>query len=45
MANAVVNNYFPSQVASDQEKMSAEYGSQGRAELFKQEWFVAIQEL
>jgi len=38
MANSVVNSYFPSQVASDQEKMSYEYGLQvGRA--IQQEWF------
>ena len=38
MANSVVNSYFPSQVTSDQEKMSPEYGLQvGRA--IEQEWF------
>ncbi len=38
MANAVVSNFFPSQVASDQEKMSREYGLQvGRA--IQNEWF------
>ena len=38
MANAVVSNFFPSQVASDQEKMSPEYGLQvGRA--IQNEWF------
>ena len=38
MANAVVNSFFPSQVASDQEKMSQEYGLRvGRA--IQGEWF------
>ena len=38
MANAVVNSYFPSQVASDLEKMSAEYGFKvGQA--IQHEWF------
>ncbi len=38
MAESVVNNFFPSQVASDQEKMSFEYGRQvGRA--IQAEWF------
>jgi len=38
MANLVVNSFFPSQVASDQEKMSYEYGLQvGKA--IQQEWF------
>lgn len=38
MADSVVNSFFPSQVASDQEKMSYEYGLQvGRA--IQQEWF------
>jgi hypothetical protein len=38
MANAVVSNFFPSQVASDREKMSPEYGLQvGRA--IQNEWF------
>ena len=38
MANSVVNSFFPSQVASDQEKMSYEYGLKvGRA--IEQEWF------
>ena len=38
MANQVVSNFFPSQVASDQEKMSPEYGLQvGRA--IQNEWF------
>ena len=38
MANPVVSNFFPSQVASDQEKMSPEYGLQvGRA--IQNEWF------
>jgi hypothetical protein len=38
MAESVVNNFFPSQVASDQEKMSFEYGRQvGRA--IQSEWF------
>ena len=38
MANAVVNSYFPSQVASDVEKASAEYGLKvGQA--IQQEWF------
>ena len=32
MAESVVSNFFPSQVASDQEKMSPRYGLQvGRA--------------
>ena len=26
MANPVINSFFPSQVASDQEKMSQDYG-------------------
>ena len=38
MAESVVNSFFPSQVASDQEKMSYEYGIQvGRA--IQNEWF------
>ena len=38
MADSVVNSFFPSQVASDQEKMSYEYGLKvGRA--IEQEWF------
>jgi hypothetical protein len=38
MAESVVNNFFPSQVASDQEKMSFEYGRQvGKA--IQSEWF------
>ena len=38
MAQSVVNSYFPSQVASDLEKMSEEYGLKvGRA--IQQEWF------
>jgi len=38
MANTVVNSSFPSQVASDQEKMSQDYGLQvGRA--IQNEWF------
>ncbi len=38
MAESVVTNYFPSQIASDQEKMSLEYGtSVGRA--IENEWF------
>ena len=38
MAESVVSNYFPSQVASDQEKMSEEYGLKvGRA--IQNEWF------
>jgi len=38
MADAVVNSFFPSQVASDQEKMSYEYGLKvGRA--IQNEWF------
>jgi hypothetical protein len=38
MAESVVNSFFPSQVASDQEKMSEAYGIQvGRA--IQNEWF------
>ena len=38
MANTVVNSFFPSQVASDQEKMSQDYGLRvGRA--IQDEWF------
>ena len=38
MAGSVVNSFFPSQVASDQEKMSEEYGLKvGRA--IQNEWF------
>lgn len=38
MAESVVTNYFPSQIASDQEKMSMEYGTAiGRA--IENEWF------
>ena len=38
MAESVVGNYFPSQVASDQEKMSKDYGLKvGRA--IQNEWF------
>ena len=38
MAGSVVNSFFPSQVASDQEKMSQEYGLKvGRA--IQNEWF------
>lgn len=38
MANQIVNSFFPSQVVSDQEKMSYEYGLKvGRA--IQQEWF------
>ena len=38
MANSVASNFFPSQVASDQEKMSPDYGLRvGRA--IQNEWF------
>src|SRR5210317_2053083 len=38
MAESVVTNYFPSQIASDQEKMSIDYGTSiGRA--IENEWF------
>jgi hypothetical protein len=38
MAQGVVNSFFPSQVASDAEKMSSDYGLQvGRA--IQNEWF------
>jgi hypothetical protein len=38
MANPVINSFFPSQVASDQEKISQDYGLQvGRA--IQDEWF------
>jgi hypothetical protein len=38
MAESVINSFFPSQVASDQEKMSAKYGLRvGRA--IQDEWF------
>ena len=38
MANAVINSFFPSQVASDQEKISQDYGLKvGRA--IQDEWF------
>jgi len=38
MAESVINSFFPSQVASDQEKMSPEYGLRvGRA--IQDEWF------
>ena len=38
MANPVINSFFPSQVASDQEKMSQDYGLRvGRA--IQDEWF------
>jgi len=38
MAESVVTNYFPSQIASDQEKMSMKYGTAiGRA--IENEWF------
>ena len=38
MAESVVTNYFPSQIASDQEKISIEYGTSiGRA--IENEWF------
>ena len=38
MAESVVTNYFPSQIASDQEKMSLDYGTSiGRA--IENEWF------
>jgi len=38
MAESVVTNYFPSQIASDQEKMTMEYGETvGRA--IENEWF------
>ena len=38
MANSAASNFFPSQVASDQEKMSPAYGLQvGRA--IQNEWF------
>ena len=38
MANQVVNSYFPSQVASDLEKMSPEYGLKV-AHAIQREWF------
>ena len=38
MANQVVNSYFPSQVASDIEKMSPEYGLKV-AQAIQREWF------
>ena len=38
MANQVVNSYFPSQVASDLEKLSPEYGLKV-AESIQREWF------
>jgi hypothetical protein len=38
MAESVITNYFPSQIASDQEKMSIDYGTSiGRA--IENEWF------
>ena len=38
MAESVINNYFPSQVVSDLEKMSYEYGLKvGKA--IQHEWF------
>ena len=38
MANSVTNSFFPSQVASDQEKVSQDYGLRvGRA--IQNEWF------
>ena len=38
MAKSVITNYFPSQIASDKEKMSMDYGtSVGRA--IENEWF------
>ncbi len=38
MAESVINSFFPSQIASDQEKMSSEYGLRvGRA--IQDEWF------
>ena len=38
MAESVINNYFPSQVVSDLEKMSYEYGLKV-AKAIEQEWF------
>ena len=38
MAESVINSFFPSQIASDQEKMSSDYGLRvGRA--IQDEWF------
>ena len=38
MAESVINNYFPSQVVSDLEKMSYDYGLKV-AKAIEQEWF------
>ena len=38
MAESVINNYFPSQVVSDLEKMSYEYGLKV-AKAIENEWF------
>ena len=38
MAESVVKNYFPSQVVSDLEKMSHDYGEKV-AKAIQQEWF------
>ena len=38
MAESVINNYFPSQVVSDLEKMSYEYGLKV-AKAIEAEWF------
>ena len=38
MAESVINNYFPSQVVSDLEKMSYEYGLKV-ARAIEGEWF------
>ena len=38
MAESVVNNYFPSQVVSDVEKLSFEYGLKV-AKAIEHEWF------
>ena len=41
MAGSVVKNYFPSQVVSDLEKMSIEYGMKV-AKAIEYEWFEAV---
>ena len=38
MADSTIKNYFPSQVASDLEKMSSEYGLKV-AKAIESEWF------
>ena len=44
MAHSVANNYFPSQVVSDAEKLSYDYGLK-IAKAIEAEWFKMIEDI